>query len=309
MSRAEPTASELVLQGVRGLARAISRIEDGDRDLAMALARGRSRPRVVGFTGPPGSGKSTLLDALVTLLRGQGLRLALIAVDPSSPHTGGALLGDRIRLQRHAQDPGVYVRSLSARGHLGGLTAQSADVVRALGGFDFDLVLLETVGVGQSELEVAQLADTTVLVLAPGLGDSIQHLKSGVMEVADVICLNKADSALAPRALSELNSILRDAPDSLWHPPLVGTVASTGSGVAELWSAIERHRTHLAAGEGDRRGRERIQAEVLELVASWARSEARARLQEEPELLSGSDPRVIAARLLERLRPQAPREP
>src|SRR5437870_8010753 len=196
---------------VRALARAISLIERRDesvRELEQALRPDASTPGVAGFTGAPGTGKSTLVDAVVAHLRGKEKSVAVLATDPNSPFSGGAILGDRIRMQRHALDPKVFIRSMGARGHLGGVSVASREAIRLIGAFGFDFVLLETVGVGQSELEVAPIADTTLVVLTPGLGDGVQMIKAGIMEIADVFVVNKADLPGAQKTVQEIRTML-----------------------------------------------------------------------------------------------------
>jgi LAO/AO transport system kinase len=240
---------------------------------------------VVGFTGAPGTGKSTLVDGLIGLLRGRDQRVAVLAVDPNSPYSGGAILGDRIRMQRHALDGGVYIRSMGARGHLGGLSVASREAVRLLGAFGFDWVVLETVGVGQSELEVAAIADTTVVVLTPGLGDGVQMIKAGIMEIADVFVVNKADLPGAQKTVQEVRSMLHMGPRLRWVPPIVTAVAARDEGTQDLLDAVERHRAHLeASGEARERAQARLKDEAADLVGEWARAEARHLLDSEPAL-------------------------
>lgn len=274
---------------VRALARAISLVERRDpwvRHLFEALGDDVASPQVIGFTGAPGTGKSTLVDAAVAHLRERDARVAVIAVDPNSPYSGGAILGDRIRMQRHSGDTGVYIRSMGARGHLGGLTVATREVVRLLGAHGFDVVMLETVGVGQSELEVAAVADTTVVVLTPGLGDGVQMIKAGIMEIADLFVVNKADLAGAQRTMLELRSMLNMGPKLAWKPPIVPTVADRGEGVVELFDQIARHRGHLEeTGEAERRALGRLKDEVADLVGEWARDQARGMLDNDQRLL------------------------
>jgi LAO/AO transport system kinase len=273
---------------VRGLARAISLIERRNpqtRELFEALGPPAKNPLVIGLTGAPGTGKSTLADAMVAFGRGEGQSVAVLAVDPNSPYTGGAVFGDRIRMQRHALDAGVYIRSMGARGHLGGLSVASREAIRLLAAYGFDLVILETVGVGQSELEVAGIADTTVVVLAPGLGDGVQMIKAGIMEIADVYAVNKADLPGYERTVQEIRSMLNMGPKLAWKPPIVPTVASRGEGIAELKKAVLRHQDHLAAsGEGEERRRRRLEDEAADLVAEWSRVAARRLLHSDPKL-------------------------
>jgi LAO/AO transport system kinase len=285
---------------VRALARAISLVERRDpsvRHLFEALDPDDAPPDVIGFTGAPGTGKSTLVDAATSHLRARGARVAVIAVDPNSPYSGGAILGDRIRMQRHSGDAGVYIRSMGARGHLGGLTVAAREVVRLLGAHGFDVVMLETVGVGQSELEVAAVADTTVVVLTPGLGDGVQMIKAGILEIADLFVVNKADLAGAQRTMQELRTMLNMGPKLPWKPPIVATVADRGEGVPELFEHVARHRRHLeSTGEAERRARSRLRDEVADLVGEWARDQARSVLERDP---------ALAARLAEDRMPYA----
>jgi LAO/AO transport system kinase len=273
---------------VRGLARAITLVEQRDpsvRHLLESLGDRLRRPRVLGFTGAPGTGKSTLVDCLVGLLRGRDLGVAVLAVDPNSPYSGGAILGDRIRMQRHALDPRVFIRSMGARGHLGGLSVASREAVRLLGAFGFDWVILETVGVGQSELEVAAIADTTAVVLTPGLGDGVQMIKAGIMEIADVFVVNKADLPGAQKTMQEIRSMLHMGPKVAWRPPIVPAVAARDEGTEELFQAVERHREHMeASGEAGRRAEARLKDEAADLVGEWARAEARHLLDSDPDL-------------------------
>ena len=213
------------------------------------------RAWVVGVTGAPGSGKSTLVDRLVRLIRAQGERVAVLAVDPSSPVTGGAVLGDRVRMQEHAADAGVFVRSMASRGSPGGLAAAAFDAVRVLDAAGWPQVLVETVGVGQGEVDVALLADTTAVVVTPGWGDVVQTEKAGVLEVGDVFVVNKADRPGAEEARSQLERMLGLPGATGWRPPVVATAASTGAGVGELWDAVVRHRAWLS--EGGRRASRR----------------------------------------------------
>jgi LAO/AO transport system kinase len=269
---------------IRGLARAITLVERRDpavRDLLERLGPLEHAPPVVGLTGAPGSGKSTLADALIAFHRKAGHSVAVIAVDPNSPFSGGAVFGDRVRMGRHSLDEGVYIRSMGARGHLGGLSVATREGIRLAAAFGFELVLVETVGVGQSELEVAGVADTTVVVFAPGLGDDVQMIKAGIMEIADVFVVNKADTPGYETTVRQLRAALNLGPKLLWKPPIVATVASKGEGVEELWKDIEKHRDYLRkSGEGARRAADRLRDEAADLVGEWARDAARRLLRD-----------------------------
>ncbi len=231
---------------------------------------------VIGITGNPGAGKSTVVDGLIARYRAQGLRVGVVAVDPSSPFSGGAILGDRIRMQRHATDDGVFIRSLATRGHLGGLSRSTFDVACVLDAMGYQRILIETVGVGQDEIEVMRAAHTSVVVTVPGLGDDIQAIKAGLLEIADVLVVNKADREGADRTVRDLLHMLELRPAALHEGArreveIIKTIASQGnrdgSGLAELDAAIERHRALAATGdEGVRRARERARAHVAELV-------------------------------------------
>jgi LAO/AO transport system kinase len=226
----------------RALARAISRCESGrGAELIRALYPLTGRALTVGLTGPPGVGKSTLTSAIVAYVRAQGKTVGVISVDPSSPFSHGALLGDRIRLAEHFVDPDVFIRSMASRGHLGGLAGATADAVSLMDAFGKDVVLIETVGVGQSEIEIAEVADTTLVALQPGSGDSVQVLKAGILEIADVFVVNKSDHPMALQLQREIRSMLEMLDFSGWVPALVSTQAVTGTGVEKLWDAILKH--------------------------------------------------------------------
>lgn len=268
-SRRDAGVAELVERAgaadVRAIARLISTIENDAgspraREIAAALAPYTGHARVVGVTGAPGVGKSTSTSALVTALRAGGGRVGVLAIDPSSPFSGGALLGDRIRMQEHATDPGVFIRSMASRGQLGGLSAAVPQALRVLDAAGCDTVIVETVGVGQAEVEVASLADTTLVLLAPGLGDAVQAAKAGILEVADVFVVNKADRDGADRLARELKHMQalggRHSEPGGWRAPIVATVAVRGEGVEDVLAALDKHWQWMARhGElGRRRG-------------------------------------------------------
>ena len=264
----------------RSVARLISLVEDASpllREVAAALTPHTGRAQVIGLTGPPGVGKSTTTTALVRHLRARDLRVGVLAVDPSSPFSGGALLGDRVRMGDHATDPGVFIRSMASRGHLGGLAWSTPQALRVLDAAGCDVVLVETVGVGQSELEVASLADTTLVLVAPGTGDGIQAAKAGILEIADVLVVNKADRDGAGQTAQELRAMLTLTDARGWRPPVCRTVASRedDSGVPELLDLVEEHRRWLASSAEGARRRERRAAGEIEAIAV---AELRSRL-------------------------------
>ena len=262
----------------RAVARLISLVEDESpalREVTAALAPHTGHAQVVGITGAPGVGKSTSTNALVGALRQADRRVGVLAIDPSSPFSGGALLGDRVRMGDHADDPGVYIRSMAARGHLGGLSWSTPQAMRVLDAAGFDVVLVETVGVGQSEVEVAGLADTTVVLLAPGMGDGIQAAKAGILEVGDVYVVNKADRDGAGQVARDLRGMLAVAPrrPEAWQPPILQTTASSGDGVAEVVAALDEHRAwSQASGELQRRRERRARAEIEAIAVAVLRS-------------------------------------
>ena len=228
----------------RAVARAISFVEDGRPELARLSAgiyAATGRAATVGLTGAPGVGKSTLAASLVRAARAEAKRVAVLAIDPTSPYTGGALLGDRVRMQEHATDPEVFIRSMATRGHLGGMALAAPEAVRILDAAGYDVVMTETVGVGQAEVDVAAATDTAVVVLAPGLGDAVQMAKAGILEVADVFVVNKADRDGAGEVVRELRQMLHLGPARAWDPPVLTTSALGGDGIVELWAEIRRH--------------------------------------------------------------------
>jgi len=260
-------------------ARLISLVEDGDPDgyaILRALHARTGRAYVVGITGPPGAGKSALVDTLTAQLRAAGTTVAVVAVDPTSPFTGGALLGDRIRMQDHATDPGVFIRSMATRGSLGGLAPATTDVVRVLDAIGYQVIFVETVGTGQAEVDVVRAADTVVIVLVAGLGDTVQTMKAGIMEIGEVFVVNKADQGDADRTITEVKMMLALNPrPAEVSPAVLRTVATDGDGVAEVWTAIAAHRAgQEATGMLGERRRRRRRDEILRLVELRARDRA-----------------------------------
>ena len=308
---APDVAGQIVIESPRALARAISRVERGGPEADEVMRRLGPRPFrswVIGITGPPGGGKSTLVDRLTAAARADGLTVGIVAVDPSSPFSGGAILGDRIRMVAHSGDPGVFVRSMAARDSLGGLAAASRDVARLLDAYGFDLVILETVGVGQSELDVVKVADSVVVIAVPGLGDAVQTLKAGIMEIGDVFVVNMADRAGADRTVTELRAMLSLGATRPWTSPVLETVAVEGRGVRDVWESLMQHRAHLeASGELAERRRQRVETEVLELVERELRRRLRDRLRVEgvvAEAVAAAgagaiDPHSAAARIID----------
>lgn len=318
------------------LARAISLVENQregfERVLSHLHARvGRGGSRRIGITGPPGAGKSTLTERLIQLYRAQGLKVAVVAVDPTSPFTGGALLGDRIRMESVSLDPHVFIRSMATRGSVGGLATTTEEVADVLEAFGFDRILIETVGVGQTELDVAGTAETTVVVLVPESGDGIQTLKAGVMEIAEVYIVNKSDRPGADKLRQEVEVMLgirrgnafahvpahhrsdrrTVQPSDGWEPPVLATVASTGEGIDTLVAALDRHHDHLAASGklAERRKRRlaaRTRAVVDRAIRQWVREETRAEellARRLPEVADGGrSPYDVAAEILDQLR-------
>ncbi|MGZ4495108.1 MAG: methylmalonyl Co-A mutase-associated GTPase MeaB [Nocardioides sp.] len=289
----------------------ISLVEDASpllREVMAGLAPHAGHAQIVGITGSPGVGKSTSTSALVTALRKAGKRVGVLAVDPSSPFSGGALLGDRVRMQDHALDKDVYIRSMASRGHLGGLSWSTPQALRVLDAAGCDVVLVETVGVGQSEVEIAGLADTTLVLLAPGMGDGIQAAKAGILEVGDVYVVNKADRDGADQVRRDLRNMLAlaDRDDTAWKPSIVQTVAQTGQGVEDVVEAIEKHRAWMEesgelAKRRVRRARDEIEAiAVTALRARWGDVHARTELDGLAERVAAgeTDPYAAADDLL-----------
>jgi LAO/AO transport system kinase len=294
------------------VARLISLVEDESpalREVMAGLAPHTGNAQIVGITGAPGVGKSTATSALVTALRATGKRVGVLAVDPSSPFSGGALLGDRVRMQDHALDREVYIRSMASRGHLGGLAWSTPQALRVLDAAGCEVVIIETVGVGQSEVEVAGLADTTVVLLAPGMGDAIQAAKAGILEIGDVYVVNKADRDGADALRRDLRNMLAlaDRADEDWKPPIVQTVANDGQGIDEVVERIDKHRAWMEqSGELGRRRvrRARDEVEAIALTAlrrRWGDVHERTELDELAEQVAAgdSDPYAAAESLLE----------
>ncbi len=285
----------------RALGRLLSLVENGApqlRAVMKSLAPLTGHARLMGLTGAPGVGKSTLTSALVAAYRKQGLRVGVLAIDPTSPFTGGALLGDRVRMQEHATDQGVFIRSMASRGHLGGLSGATPQAVRVLDAAGFDVVLIETVGVGQAEVEIAGMADTTMVIEAPGLGDSIQAAKAGILEIGDVFVVNKSDKPGAQEAVRDLRGMIamghRGA--GAWKPPIVSTTAAAGEGIDDLVAKLDKHGKWLvSSGEGERRHRARAHEEI----SAIALAEIRARMGGLPgdERIDGLARRVAAGEL------------
>ena len=298
----------------RAVARAISMVEDGDaglEELSAGVFPHTGRASTIGLTGSPGVGKSTLAGELVRVARERGMSVAVLAIDPTSPFTGGALLGDRLRMQAHATDPDVFIRSMATRGHLGGMALAAPEAVRILDASGRDLVIVETVGVGQAEVEVAAATDTTLVVVAPGWGDHVQVAKAGILEIADVFVVNKADRDGAEASVRDLQQMIRMGSEQAWAPPVVMTSAVEGEGISELWEAVDAHRQHLEeTGALERGRRARLLREVESLTAERLRGAIRELLDADVSLVDDLaerriDPYRAAAILMERA-PQRP---
>ncbi len=293
----------------RALARLISLVEDQSpqvRSVIRAVAPGTGAARIIGLTGAPGVGKSTVTGALVGAFRKEDRRVAVLAIDPTSPFTGGALLGDRIRMQEHATDEGVFIRSMASRGQAGGLAAAAPQAIRVLDAAGFEVIIVETVGVGQAEVAVASHADSVVVLLAPGMGDAIQAAKAGILEVADLFVVNKADKPDAQQAVRDIRAMLalaERAPGD-WKPPVITTVATAGDGIAELVTRLEAHWSWLErSGELGRRRRRRAREEITALAVASLRGRLDARRADElaGRVSDGSlDPFAAADELLAR---------
>jgi GTPase len=310
---ADPDLAKRLLEGdKRALARAISLVENDDPagwELVREIYPSTGRAAVVGFTGPPGVGKSTLIAALTKAQRARGRQVAVLSIDPSSPFTQGALLGDRIRLAEHFLDVGVFIRSMANRGALGGLSEAALQAALLMDAAGKDDVFLETVGVGQAEVDIIDHADTIVLVLMPGSGDSIQALKAGVMEIPDVIVVNKSDHPLTDTMVREVRGVLSLGPQEGWRVPIVKTEASRGEGIEELVERMGEHRAHIEAeGTLAERRRRNLMNEVLALAAARLRRGLEGQARDDPEVQDmldevvarRLDPASAAAKLLER---------
>jgi LAO/AO transport system kinase len=281
------------------LARVLSLLERGDviaREVGRMAYKRSGSGYTVGITGAPGAGKSTLTSAIIKHMRQQQLEVAVLAIDPSSPFTGGAILGDRVRMQDHATDPGVFIRSMATRGHLGGLSLSTPEAIRMLDAVGRDWIIVETVGVGQVEVEIAGKADTTVVVLNPGWGDSVQANKAGLMEIADVFVINKADRKGVEETRRDIEQMLElsDLPHEAWRPPIVTTIGNTGEGVPALWDAIGEHRASIeSTGELKKRRDFRLREELREIIARRLEQKAR-------EICTGDRWDALQAQVLDR---------
>ncbi len=282
----------------RALAKLLTVVERGgaeSRRLLSAVYPHSGKAHVVGVTGPPGAGKSTLVDRLIGRIRSDGAEVAALLVDPSSPFSGGAILGDRIRMQDRVSDAGVYARSMASRGHLGGVSDAAPKAAIVLDAAGFPYVLVETVGVGQAEVDIVESAQTTLVVLNPGWGDSIQAAKAGLLEIGDVFVVNKADRPGVEATVSDLNHMLHDGPEREWTPPVVTTVATTGTGVDELWEAVLSHQQHLAGVDGNAVERRRAERDLRVAMVELLQQRALDRIEESD--IDGAVDEVAARRL------------
>ena len=297
----------------RAAARLITLIENDDRQkrsLLKELYSHTGNAFIIGITGAPGAGKSSLVDRLLGQIRADGLTAGIIAVDPTSPFSGGAILGDRIRMQDHALDPDIFIRSMGTRGSLGGLSRSTREAIQVFDAFGKDIVIVETVGVGQSEVDIVRTADTTVVVLTPAGGDSVQTIKAGIMEIADIFVINKADLPGSERTAAELNMMLDMSSDKKWRPPVLSAVSVKGEGIEELWDSLNEHRRFLEeSGKLAEVRRERVRRELTEQVEYlvkariWEKVRHNIELDSVVELITAreKDPYSAAGELLERI--------
>jgi LAO/AO transport system kinase len=261
----------LLQKDKRTIAKIITQIENGSSDKLKRLEEifpHTGQAFLIGITGPPGAGKSSLMDRMIQLLRQEGCSVGVIAVDPTSPFTGGAILGDRVRMTKHALDPHVFIRSMGSRGSLGGLSRAAKEAVRVLDAAGFDVIFIETVGVGQAELDIMHLADTVALVMTPGTGDVVQVFKAGIMEIADIFVVNKADRSGAARLVAEINELLDLVKhEAVWRPPVIQTIVPENKGIVSLWEGIQRHKQYLQdSGEWVKRRENHLRQEVWEVM-------------------------------------------
>lgn len=301
---------EVLAGNKRGVARAITLVENDDpmkSALLQALYPHTGSAYIVGITGSPGAGKSSLVDQLIHHLRQRDQQVGVLAVDPSSPFTGGAILGDRVRMNRHAADPKVYIRSMGTRGSLGGLARSTREVLRILDASGCRVILLETVGVGQSELDVMAVADTCVVVLTPGAGDVVQAFKAGIMEIADLFVINKADLPGAGKLFAEVEGMLDvSRPHASWRPPVLKAISREGTGTAEIWEAVERHRHYLQeSGLLERKRQERVVEEVLDTATALLKQRLSSLLESRRQEVAGrireqqADPYAVAEEVVQ----------
>lgn len=308
-----PLAERIAKKEIRALARAITLVENDDEsklDLLQSIHPMTGGAHYIGLTGSPGAGKSSLVNRMIDFLRHKGLTVAVVAVDPTSPFSGGAILGDRVRMSRHFTDPGVYIRSMGTRGSLGGLSRTTKEAVRLIDAFGFDVILIETVGVGQSELDIMKIADTTALVLNPGSGDVVQVFKAGIMEIADIFIINKADYPGVGKLHGQINSLLDlIKKEQDWRPPVVRVIATQNEGLPEVWQQIETHAEALK-NSGQREVQEygRYKNEVIDMVYYELLRGVRDRINQEEKFLHKAfkeqDPYTTAEQLLEQFFPK-----
>ncbi len=304
---------DLLAGNRRAAARLISQVENDDpqkRELLKEIFPHTGRAYVIGVTGAPGSGKSSLVDCLLQQMRSESLKVGVIGVDPTSPFSGGAILGDRIRMQEHALDQDVFIRSMGTRGSLGGLARATREAIQVLDAFGKDIILVETVGVGQSEIDIVKTADSTMVVLTPAGGDSVQTIKAGIMEIADLFVVNKADLPGAERTTTEINLMLDMKEDNRWRPPVLCTVSVRGEGIETVWESLKEHRCFLEdSGRLMKIRRERVRRELTEQVEYLVKSRIWDRVKEQIEfdslvekiVLRRRDPYSAAYELLEKI--------